>query len=82
MISEEFIAECCERVWHAPIAIKLNVPYWMTVARMIDISYRRKMTLLDDEWMFFVLPKKTPEAELRNLLTVISPYCIGDCFVI
>lgn len=82
MISEDFIKQCSGRVWHEPIALKLYVPYWMTVTKQIDIKYLRKMTLHDDVWMFFVLPKKTPEKELRDLLSVISPYCTGDYFVL
>lgn len=82
MITEDFINQCCDKIYREPIALKLYVPYWMTVTKQMDINYLRKMTLHDDVWMFFVLPKKTPETELRNLLNVISPYCVGECFIV
>lgn len=82
MITEEFMRECCARVWREPIAIKLQVPYWITATKSLDRKWIRRMTLLDDEWMFFVLPKKTPEGELRGVLTVLSAFCIGECYFI
>lgn len=82
MITEEFMNECCARVWREPIAIKLQVPYWLTATKSLDRKWIRRMTLLDEEWMFFVLPKKTPEGELRGVLTVLSVYCVGECFMV
>lgn len=82
MITEEFINECCARVYREPIAIKLQVPYWMTATKSLDPKWLRKMTLLDIEWMFFVLPKKTPEGELRAVLTILSAYCVGECYMV
>lgn len=81
MISEDFIKACCDKVFREPIAIKLNIPYWMTATKYIPIKYMRMMTLHDPDWLFFVLPKKTSESELREVLTAISPYCM-DCYFV
>lgn len=81
MIPEDFIKACCDKVFNEPIAIKLNVPYWMTATKSMPIKYMRMMTLQDPYWLFFVLPKKTPESELREVLTAISPYCM-DCYFV
>lgn len=82
MITEEFINECCARVWREPIAIKLQIPYWLTATKSLDRKWIRKMTFLDEEWIFLVLPKKTPEGELRGVLTVLSAFCIGECYFV
>lgn len=82
MISPEFINECCSKVFNEPVAIKLNVPFWLTVTKEMPIKYMRMMTLQDPSWLFFVLPKKTPEKELRELLGTLSPYCIDYYFII
>lgn len=82
MISSEFINECCDRVYNEPVAIKLNVPFWITATKDMPIPYRRKMTLHDPSWLFFVLPKRTNEKELREVLGNLSPYCIDYYFVI
>ena len=82
MISLDFINECCDKVHNEPIAIKLEVPFWINATKNMPIEYMRKMTLHDPDWLFFVLPKKTPEKELRELLGALSPYCIDYYFVI
>lgn len=82
MISEEFIRECCARNWREPISLKLHIPFWMNATKSLDRKWIRKMTLLDEEWMFFVLPKKTNEGELRGVLTVLSAFCVGECYMV
>lgn len=82
MISEEFINECCTRVWREPIALKLRIPFWLTATKSLNRKWLRRMVLLDEEWMFFVLPKKTNEGELRGVLTVLSAFCVGECYMV
>lgn len=82
MINEDFIVQCIALNRHQPIALKFQVPYWITVTREINPKFLRLMQLHDTEWMFFALQKKTDEKELRDLLNVIAPYCEGACYFV
>lgn len=82
MITENFVNECCKRIWNEPVAIKLQIPFWISATESIERKWIRRITLLDEEWIFMVLPKKTPEGELRGVLTVLSAFCVGECYFV
>lgn len=82
MISLEFINECCDKVYSEPIAIKLQIPFWVTATKGVPVEYLRKMIFQDPGWLFLILPKKTNVKELREVLSALSPFCIDYYYLI
>lgn len=82
MISQDFIKECCDINYCNPIAIKLQVPLFMTATKEIPLEFLRCMQIFDVDWLFFVIPRRVGEQKLTEFLNIISPYVVDSYFVV